>query len=162
MPPLSKSTSHTQAGLSLVEVLVSIVVISFGLLGVASLQITGLKNNHSALYRTTATVLAHDMLDRMRANKSAMIAGSYDTGGSFKGGSDAPSTPSTMVQRDMKDWLTTIDKRLPSGKGKIEATAGSSVLRITIQWDDQRGTGGSTNSMSIETQGCASGETCYF
>ena len=152
-----------QHGLTLIEVLVAIVLIAFGLLAVASMQITGLKNNQSAYYRTTATVLAYDMLDRMRANKKALIAGSYDTGGSFVDGITTPGSYSTMVQRDKQEWLTQIGNSLPSGKGKVEAAANADTLRVTIQWDDQRGSGGSsTQFLSIDTQGCAAGETCYF
>lgn len=161
--PVKSNSPHPQAGLSLIEVLVAIVIISFGLLGVAALQITGLKNNQSAFYRSTATVLAYDMLDRMRANKKALIAGSYDTGGAFKDGKTAPGTASTMEEKDMEAWLTDLGNRLPASKGKIEAAANATTLRITIQWNDARGTGGgSSQTLAVEAQGCAAGETCYF
>jgi|APLow6443716910_1056828.scaffolds.fasta_scaffold233552_1 type IV pilus assembly protein PilV len=157
------TTFSDQHGLTLIEVLVAIVLIAFGLLAVASMQITGLKNNQSAHYRATATVLAYDMLDRMRANKKALVAGSYHTGGSFIDGITTPGSYGTMAERDRQEWLTQIGNSLPSGKGKVEANANASTLRVTIQWDDQRGTGGnSTQSLSIETQGCTSGEICYF
>lgn len=159
----SNSNLPRERGLTLIEVLVAIVLIAFGLLAVASMQITGLKNNQSAHYRTTATVLAYDMLDRMRANKKGLIAGSYNTNGSFLDGISTPGSYGTMAERDKQEWLTQIGNSLPTGKGKIEAAANASTLRVTIQWDDQRGTGGnSTQSLSIETQGCASGEICYF
>lgn len=152
-----------QSGLSLIEVLVAIVVISFGLLGVASLQITGIKNNQSAYYRSTATILGYDMLDRMRANKKALIAGSYDTGGNFLNGKLTPGSASTMVDIDKEEWLTSLGNQLPSSKAKIEAASGANTLRVTIQWNDARGTGGgTTQSMSVETQGCAAGDSCVF
>ncbi|PKO33297.1 MAG: type IV pilus modification protein PilV [Betaproteobacteria bacterium HGW-Betaproteobacteria-7] len=161
--PSKISLPNHQSGLSLIEVLVAIVVISFGLLGVASMQITGIKNNQSAYYRSTATFLGYDMLDRMRANKKALIAGSYDTGGSFVNGKLTPGSASAMVDIDKEEWLTALGNQLPSSKAKIEAAAGASTLRVTIQWNDARGTGGgTTQSLSVETQGCAIGESCVF
>lgn len=149
--------------MTLLEILISFVIISFGLLGVASLQIMGLKNNHSALYRTNATVLAYDMLDRMRVNRKAMTSGSYDTGNVFKDSTNINGAPVSMVDFDMNDWLTALQKRLPSGKGKIEASSGTATIRVTIQWDDQRGTGGSaTQNLSVESQNCEAGSTCNF
>ena len=65
-----------QSGFSLLEVLIAIVVTSIGLLGLAAMQATGLRNNHSAYHRSQATVLAYDIADRMRANTSLEIT--YD------------------------------------------------------------------------------------
>jgi len=155
--------SHRQSGITLLEVLISIVIIAFGLLGVAAMQITGLKNNQSAYYRATANILAYDMLDRMRANKKGIINGSYDTGGNFLDGKTTPGSMGSMVQTDKELWLTQLGNHLPGSKGKIEAAANTAVLRVTIQWNDERGIGGGTSqSLSVETQGCTSGETCYF
>jgi type IV pilus assembly protein PilV len=61
---------NKQRGMSLVEVLVALVIISVGLLGIASLQLTTLQNNHNSLLHTQASALADDILDRMRANMS--------------------------------------------------------------------------------------------
>lgn len=152
-----------QSGLTLLEVLIAILIIAFGLLGVASIQITGIKNNQSAYYRATANILAYDMLDRMRANKKGLINGSYDSAGSFLDGKTSPGSSSTMAEKDTQLWLTQLGNQLPSSKGKIEAAANASVLRVTIQWNDSRAIGGSnTQTLSVETQGCSSGETCYF
>lgn len=165
---LHRCGTTREYGLTLVEILVTIVIISFGLLGVASLQVKGLQNNHSAFNRSTANILAYDMLDRMRANKSDLIAGKYDSGGKFLAyATDAPSTTTTMKDTDLKAWLLAISKRLPSGKGKIEASAAATTIRVTIQWDDTRGTnatGSEVKSLSIEAQGCGSdaASACYF
>jgi type IV pilus modification protein PilV len=65
-------------GFSLFEVLIALVVLSVGLLGLASLQTNTLKFNQGAYLRTQATNLAYDMADRMRANRAAAIANAYD------------------------------------------------------------------------------------
>lgn len=64
-------------GLSLVEVLVTSVLLGVGLLGASALQLAGLKGTDSAHYRTIATFLANDMAERMRMNLPAIAAGDY-------------------------------------------------------------------------------------
>lgn len=64
--------SRLQAGLTMIEILVTIVVVSVGLLGLAGLQITGLKGTSNSAMRTQATVLANDIAERMRANIAAV------------------------------------------------------------------------------------------
>jgi type IV pilus modification protein PilV len=66
-------------GFTLIEVLVSLVVLSIGLLGTAKLMIFSARSNDSAYLRTQATALAYGMLDNMRANQQQAIAGSYAT-----------------------------------------------------------------------------------
>lgn len=60
------------AGLTMIEVLVTLIILSVGLLGMASLQITGVRSANNSNYRTQATLLANDMVERMRANATAV------------------------------------------------------------------------------------------
>ncbi len=64
-------------GFTLVEVLVTIVVVSIGLLGLAGLQINGLRANVSSETRSKATLLASDIVERMRANLAGVDANAY-------------------------------------------------------------------------------------
>lgn len=68
-------------GVSLVESLVALAVLSAGLLGVAALQVSGLRANGGAYYRTQATALAADLAERIRANPAA----ARDPAGPFAG-----------------------------------------------------------------------------
>ncbi|WP_457319849.1 type IV pilus modification protein PilV, partial [Stenotrophomonas sp. P5_B8] len=58
-----------QAGFTLLEVLIAIVVLAFGLLGFAMLQTTSVRFVQSANYRTQATNLAYDLTELMRSNR---------------------------------------------------------------------------------------------
>ncbi len=58
----------TNTGFTLIEVLIAMLVLAVGLLGLAGLQATSLRNNQSAYNRSQATQLAYDLADRMRAN----------------------------------------------------------------------------------------------
>lgn len=66
-------------GVSIVEVLVTSVLLGVGLLGASALQLTGLKGTDAAHYRTVATFLANDMAERMRMNLAAVATGDYQT-----------------------------------------------------------------------------------
>ncbi len=69
------NTKIAHKGFTLLEVLVSLVIFSIGLLGLAGLQIFSLRLTGDSLLRTTAAILANDMIDRMRANPAASNLG---------------------------------------------------------------------------------------
>jgi type IV pilus assembly protein PilV len=122
-------------GFTLLEVLVAMLVLSIGLLGLAGLMASSLKNSHSAYQRTQATWLAYDVLDRMRANRGVALAGGYNLGlGATPGGSGLAAT-------DLGEWDAALTSTLPAGDGSIAVAAGGAVT-IIVQWNDTRGTGG--------------------
>jgi type IV pilus assembly protein PilV len=55
-------------GFTMLETLISILILSFGMLGIAGIYVAGVQNNKTASLRTLATQQAYDMADRMRAN----------------------------------------------------------------------------------------------
>ncbi len=69
--------SKNQQGVSLIEILISVLVFGVGILGLGSLQIASLKSSSNAHYRTTASVLAQDLADRMKSNIDGVIEGYY-------------------------------------------------------------------------------------
>lgn len=133
-------------GFTLLEVLVAILVLSIGLLGLAGLMASSLKNSHSAYQRTQATWLAYDALDRMRANRQVALAQGYDLAlGETPGGSGLAAT-------DLSEWDTALTDTLPAGDGSISVAAGG-VVKIIVQWNDTRGTGGgATQQFRVDTQ----------
>ncbi len=60
---------QNQQGFSLIEVMVTMLIVSIGLLGIAGIIMTSLKNSQSSYGRSQATLLANDIIDRMRANR---------------------------------------------------------------------------------------------
>ncbi|MFZ1386387.1 MAG: type IV pilus modification protein PilV [Thiolinea sp.] len=66
-----------QRGLNLVEVLVAAFMISLGLLGMAGLQVKSFRATHNSYQMQQATQLAHELLERMRSNRAAVLAGNY-------------------------------------------------------------------------------------
>ncbi len=119
-------------GFTLIEMLVAVLVLSIGLLGLAGLQATGIRNNHSAYMRTQATFLAIDILDRMRANRDAAIGGDYDQ--ALTDG--LRSSTAKLADADVNAWLSELAQKLPSGDGSIARNG--SIFTVTVQWNDKR------------------------
>lgn len=115
---------RNQRGVSLLEVLISIVVLSVGLLGYAGLQTLSMKNNSSALQRSQATILTYDILDRMRANRKNLASYSVAIG-------------SVGGYPDVISWKVNVAEALPDGDASIAVDL-DGVATITIQWDDNR------------------------
>ena len=132
------------------ELLIALLILSVGLLGLATLQSTGIRSNDSASRRTAATFLAADIADRMRANMRLTGAGGglaqnhSDLAANYDIDTASPPTSScgdscTAAQRpdqDAADWAANVQAQLPGGRGFVTQNGGFFV--VTIMWDDYR------------------------
>ena len=125
------------AGFTMIEVLVALVVLSIGLLGVAGLQIVGLKGNLSAAFRTQASYLADDIIDRMRANYVAARGPALQYTVAMGATAPTGATDPTAIA-DVAAWAAEV-QTLPSGQGSISVDAVTNIATVTIQWVDTRG-----------------------
>lgn len=134
-----------QSGVGLIEILVTVLVLSIGLLGIAALQAQALKNNQSSLERSNAVMLSYFMLDAMRVNRTAAMDGQYNLGQTCVVVADAGN----LISHDQHIWMQSIKNQLgPSACGEI--TCNTTRCTVRIYWDDSRGSAGSTQQM-IET-----------
>ncbi|MDH4425632.1 MAG: type IV pilus modification protein PilV [Acidovorax sp.] len=135
----SRGTSpDRRRGFSLVEVLVSIVVLSFGLLGMVGLQAFALQSNREAKQQGQAAVLARELAEMMRGNKvvstdpdaadnpylgtfavGALTMGANAAYCSGAGTSTPCTTPLAVARAEMTDWLTRVDTELPGARVSI-------------------------------------------
>jgi type IV pilus assembly protein PilV len=154
-----KHKSHPRVarsdGFTLVEVLVSLVVLSIGLLCIAKLMLFSSHSNDSAYLRSQATALAYEILDDMRANRQeAIIAGTYNTAaavpaavpGALCIGVGSCTTPTQLALYDLYQWGLHLNANsgaappgaLPNGQGSVTTvTAGTqTTVTIVVSWDD--------------------------
>ena len=71
-------TSSRQSGFTLIEVLVTAVILTIGLLGLAGLQYNSLQGNQGAQMNTVAVLQALDAADRLRSNPVGVASNEYD------------------------------------------------------------------------------------
>ncbi len=74
---LSGMRKRCMSGLSLIEILITVVVLSIGLLGIAGMQAFGMRYSHDSYARSQATMLANELIERMHANPDAVANGDY-------------------------------------------------------------------------------------
>lgn len=138
-------------GFTLVEVLVTLVILSAGLLGVAALHSASLRNNLDSAMRSQASVLAADIADRMRGNRDAALDEDYDL-------ALADSTPTltgtpTLAQRDLNAWRTVLGQALPNGTGAVDVDPTTDICLITVQWGERAREGEPENlAMTFQTR----------
>lgn len=120
-----------QAGISLIEVLIALLIMTIALLGAAALQVNALKYTDSAALRTKASFIAYDMMDRIRANPTGTYAianlAAIPTG----------STSPVVATQDLMDFGQSV-KALGSTVDATIVLTDKVVYTITINWDDTR------------------------
>ena len=122
------SSPNSQSGTTLIEVLITVVLVSIGLLGLAGLQLTTVQNTNSSGERFEATTLARDILERMRANRQQALNGQYNLalGAAPAGGS--------LAGDDLTAWINAL-ATLPAGEGSVDVD-NTGVVTIEVAWTD--------------------------
>lgn len=139
----TKLNTFQQKGISLLEVLIALVVLSIGLLGLAQLQVMGIKQNQDAWLRSQATNLTYDMLDRLRVNRNAARGGQYDQNFPAQVACvrnvQALAIPAgaNLATRDLIEWNNMIACSLPDGRGQITQQA-NNQFTVEIRWNEDR------------------------
>jgi type IV pilus assembly protein PilV len=134
-----------QQGVSMIEVLIAILVSVIGLFSVMKMQMTAVSNTHSSYFRSQAAIISEALIDQMRANPTAAIAGDYDI--ALTG--SAPTSGGLEVA-DLTQWRSDLAAGLPSGVGSVACVSATRICNLVIQWDDSRGlTGSNTQQFSL-------------
>jgi type IV pilus assembly protein PilV len=142
-------------GFTLVEVLVSLVILSIGLLGIAKLMIFSSHSNDSAYLRSQATDLAYEILDSMRANRQEAINLSYNTAAATPAVAPAAlcrgvtcTNATQMARYDLYQWGLRLNANsgvvpagaLPGGQGVVTAVTDplttQTTVTIVVSWND--------------------------
>ncbi len=145
-----------QSGFTLIEILVSALVLGIGLVGVAALQGVSLKNNQSTFMRSQAATLAYDLADRMRANLTGANAGAYDPGTAAIDANCTTTTgcsPANLARHDLAEWNAAIATLLPAAQGFVcidstpndgtgagdpQCDGAGTQFAVKLWWDDDR------------------------
>jgi type IV pilus assembly protein PilV len=148
------NTARQQAGFNLIEAMVSLVVISVGMIGIASLYGQGLRASSTALFRTQAVNLVADMGDRIRMNREGGAAyGGAAANNSCTPAGGATCTPAQMAAHDLFEWNARILALLPTGVGTVTFIGTTPpTYRIRVTWDEQ-GVGAANHQVDVQVPG---------
>lgn len=171
-PPAVERKIH---GTTLLEVMVALVIFSIGMLGLNALQVTGLRESGNADKRTQATLLANDLIERMRANPKGVYDGSYDDTlinystincatppakycEDYGSNSASLCASNEMASYDAYTVKCLTEQRLPTGTVTVgctdntgtAATCSTSAFRsVTIGWVNTNDFGTSTKTITF-------------
>lgn len=143
IPRIHVNRAQHQSGSTLVEVMIAVFILAVGLLGVAALQASALRNSGSALERSQAVIQTYSILDAMRANNPSGINAARI--GGYNVALGAASGGNALATSDLVAWQASLQATLgASAQGGINCVA--AVCTITAQWNDSRGTRANTSA----------------
>lgn len=155
----SARAGRRQGGVGMIEVLISIAISAFALLGLAGLQMTALKYQKVAHFRSLASQFGADMADRIRANASAVTKAATTgatTGAATyhrptdKYSTEPPSTvppcannslqacatPQDIADKDIYEWRVALNRAMAGGWGNVSAYDADTGLTVTVYYNE--------------------------
>ncbi|OMH33720.1 type IV pilus modification protein PilV [Motiliproteus sp. MSK22-1] len=154
---IRKGKLRTNQGFSMLEVLISLVLLTSVLLGATAMQLTSLQNNRGAFYRSQASIIAADIADRIRVNSSyaasSMAAYSFNSVSSAIPANgncitaEEGCTAASLAQQDLREWAENFSDvagvgndnsnytaLLPGGSGSV--TASGAIYMVQVNWTE--------------------------
>lgn len=140
-----------QCGATLIEVLVTMVIVAVGLLGAAGLQLASIRYEQTAIFRTQALVHLQQIREKISANILGVSGGAYLAPDDYSAAASQPAdpgcglggqpdcTPAQAAQRDLREWRRNLARELPGGRGAIfqVLSAGPTARRIFVMWNEK-------------------------
>jgi type IV pilus assembly protein PilV len=160
---MQMNIEHKQKGFSLIEALVAFLILSVGMLGIASLQTMSLKSGHTAALRTVAVMKVDEILESMRSNPAALLdyaAGpadmGTDNGCSQTAVAAANCTPAQMALDELFRWKSSLIEALPNNAGTTATVvitpaappATLNLVVISVNWSERDQETGSAANMN--------------
>lgn len=138
-----------QAGTSLLEVLIAVLILAIGMLGMAALQSVTLRNSNSSSGRSQAVIQTYSVFDMLRLDRARAQQGAYDVP-DWKCEAAAPASGDDKTDYSVfNDWLAQVQANLgdPSACGRIDCEANECT--VGIRWDDSRPTGAASDKQLV-------------
>lgn len=158
-------TKRNQQGATLIEVLITMVVVALGLLGVGALLLASTRFQQTSAFRTEAIQQMDFVVEKMRVNNTVLSAANlaaalaapetaYLAADAYANAGNLPAdpacglsgqpacTPAQAAQRDLREWRESLDQALPGGRGAIFAVAAGGATepnarRVVVMWREK-------------------------
>ena len=168
-----------QQGSTLIESLVSLLILSFGLLGIAGLLLASAGQQKNSQSYVMGNLLAQDIIERMKANPTdlavtlpTVVGNDYVTPGGLVGYANSATAVAAaagctlgsacpvgdVARADVNDWLARVRRELPGGAGQIALVAGAEqqARQVVVMWNekDANQTENSTSAKRADAINC--------
>lgn len=153
---------NTERGFSMLEILVTLIIILLGVLGMAGMQMLAINNTHIARTQSLAAILTSSLAAEMQANQPYWSSSTSTASSTISGvnsaaadgwtntvlGDDALNglatdceddacTPNAMAAYDLKTWGNNVATLLPAGTGQVTCTRTTpNVCAISVTWNE--------------------------
>lgn len=156
---------HTQRGATLIEVLVSILLLALGVLAMAAMQANAVQYGKVSEFRSVASLLANDLADRMRANHpDGQNMSAYNLTNPYSKPTAPPAVPNacdvtnpcafaSMAAYDLAQWQQNVYQQLPEGTAYVSVAPNSSqqdAADIWVAWTDPASASSSDNTPAVD------------
>jgi type IV pilus assembly protein PilV len=145
--PIRHTFAAKQVGFSMIEVMVAVLLLSIGLIGYSTLQVRAVKATQSSLQRTAASVLASNIIESMRINKSIAVNPPYPY--NIANICSPPAPDGTLAQSDLNAWFLSLQNALGNAESTCAditcanvSSGAPGTCTVNIFWDDSRALGG--------------------
>jgi type IV pilus assembly protein PilV len=139
MSLMIEQATARQRGSSLIEVMVALLILAVGLLGFAGMQTRGMQMARKSYSHSQAAFLAEDLVERMRANATAVTAGNYKLAKSSAVPSttatctaSSPCSPAALASKDLNSWAQMLSTVLPSAQFEVKSAQVGGVNSVTV------------------------------
>lgn len=156
-PVIFNANRRSEKGFALIEALIAALLLSIGVLGIVGLQISTVTDYLDTKRRQYATVMATDLVDRMRANRAGI--NSYQTGNLAAAAHNtcaadiaSPCTPSLLALDDLHHWKAGLAVLGfdPAMTGiTVDAVASPVTVSLTLGWATRNGASSITVKTSV-------------
>ena len=153
---MSIRSIKTNRGFTLLEALIGFLILSIGMLGIASLQAVSLKAGKTAVYGSVAMMKVEEIFESMRANPSAAALLIYDSAGEGAGTSNSCSsadcTDVELAADDIYWWKQNLTAGLPAAATTVVtvtpaiAPSQMAAVAVSITWSERHSTDASNTT----------------
>lgn len=150
---MSRLNRRLQSGLTMIEVLITLLIVSFGLLGVGALQLMSLQVNQGANQRTQAAMLAVSVLDAIRGNRPNAV----QYGRNYGAGAGSP-TSTNVPEAEMAQIVQQLQRVLPGGDIQVQVVPNNSAngkpffnVTVNVRWSEANRLLDRTSSTASDT-----------
>lgn len=167
MKSYSTLVHRLQAGVSMIEVLVSLTIVAFGVLGLLGLQARALSFQRDSFDRRTAAEMVAQLAERMRANHLGVTSGFYapPTAAYLHRTTPTPvlitscaipaaCTPTELAFRDWTQWIAEYRQRSPGAAAYLHwVPADARSITVSVAWPEPQQTSGVDDPLCAEISG---------